>query len=96
MIAKKFLQRSQEDRKYQDLFIMRNCRFDHDKRRTDEQVVINDMNNTTVRLLKDKVTPGPSDYTVLQSSVIGKDGPSYTWQQKTPDKDRKKDFPAPG
>ena len=80
MIAKKFLKRLLEDRKCQDLFPMRNCRFDHDKRRTDEQVVINEGNNTAVRVLKEKATPGPSDYTVLQSSIIGKDGPSYTWQ----------------
>ena len=80
MIAKKFLKRLLEDRKCQDLFLMRNCRFDLDKRRTDEQVVINDSNNTAVRVLKEKATPGPSDYTVLQSSIIGKDGPSYTWQ----------------
>ena len=67
-----------------------------DKRRTDEQVINNEGNNTQIRVISSKVTPGPSDYSVLQSSVIGKDGPSYTWQQKTPQKDRKKDFPAPG
>ena len=58
MIAKKFLKRLLEDRKCQDLFLMRNCRFDHDKRRTDEQVVINESNNTAARVLKEKAYNG--------------------------------------
>ena len=34
------------------------------------------------KLVKNEnVTPGPSDYSTHQSSLIGNDGPSYSWQK---------------
>ena len=59
---------------------MRNWSFEKDKRRTDEKVINKLAMNASVRVLSKNVTPGPSDYTVTQSSIMGKDGPSYTWQ----------------
>lgn len=66
-----------------------------DKRRTSEPVV-NTSSNVTVRVINAGVTPGPSDYKIQQSSVIGNDGPSYHMQMKTPTKDLREGFPAPG
>lgn len=67
-----------------------------DNRRTSEPVV-NKPTDVSVQMLNTGgKTPGPGEYDVKQASVIGKDGPAYHMSSKSPARDLREGFPAPG
>ena len=66
-----------------------------EKRRTSEPIV-HKANSVSMKVINPGNNPGPSDYHVRQAHIIGNDGPAYHMRQKTPIKDLRDGFPAPG